>query len=174
MQTHIRRARPSDAETLARLAARTFADTFGADNTPDDVALHLATAYGATQQGAEIDDPEIDVLLAEVEGVLAGFAEVRSGETPGCVDGASPLELWRFYVDAPWHGRGVAHALMDEAERAAQQRGAFELWLSVWERNTRAQGFYSKRGFVQTGTKAFVVGTDVQTDWGMVKRLPRP
>ena len=60
---------------------------------------------------------------------------------------------------------------MQATERHALARGAHAIWLSVWERNPRAQAFYLKSGFRQAGTKPFVVGTDVQTDWVMVRSL---
>lgn len=167
----VRRAEAADAKALAELAARTFADAFGDSNTAEDMALHLTTKYGEAQQGAEIADPEIDVLVAEIDGAMAGYAMVHGGETPACVTLDAPMELWRFYVDRAWHGRGVAQALMEAVDEAARERGADALWLSVWEHNPRAQAFYSKCGFFQAGTKPFVVGTDVQTDWVMLRRL---
>ncbi len=42
----IRRATPADAAALAEIGARTFHDTFAADNRPDDMAAHLATTFG--------------------------------------------------------------------------------------------------------------------------------
>ena len=39
--------------------------------------------------------------------MLAAFAQLRPGTGEG-VTGPDPIELWRFYVDHPWHGRGVA------------------------------------------------------------------
>lgn len=167
----IRRAVASDAVALAALAARTFSETFGADNNPDDLALHLATSYRVSQQGAEIANPAWDSLLAEVDGALAGFAQLREGAHPDCVTHPHPVELYRFYVDRPWHGRGVAQQLMAAVLDTARERRADALWLSVWERNARAQAFYAKCGYARAGEKAFVVGTDVQTDWVMVRPL---
>lgn len=167
----IRRAVASDAVALAALAARTFSETFGADNNPDDLALHLATSYGVSQQGAEIANPAWDSLLAEVDGALAGFAQLREGAHPDCVTQPHPVELYRFYVDRPWHGRGVAQQLMAAVLDTARERRADALWLSVWERNARAQAFYAKCGYARASEKAFVVGTDVQTDWVMVRPL---
>ncbi|MDQ3653304.1 MAG: hypothetical protein M3458_24085 [Acidobacteriota bacterium] len=37
----IRRANSDDADLLAELGARTFSETFAADNTPEDMALTL-------------------------------------------------------------------------------------------------------------------------------------
>lgn len=170
----IRRATADDASTLAEFAARTFVATFGASTTDADLALFVQTAYGAQQQGAEIADPSVDVFIAEESGVLAGFAQLRDGPAPDCVTDDAPIELWRFYVDRPWHGRGVARSLMEAVEQQARARGATSIWLSVWEENVRAQAFYAKAGFRQAGTKDFVVGSDIQTDWVMVRALRVP
>src|SRR5262245_56613662 len=99
---------PADAAPLAALAARTFRDTFAASNTEDDMEHFLASTYGVEQQSAELMDSDVTTLLAEVDGDLAGYAQVRTGHTPDCVRGEAPVELWRFYVDQPWLGRGVA------------------------------------------------------------------
>ncbi len=83
----IRRADASDAEELARFAARTFSEAFGAENTPENMALYLAKAYGPTQQGAELRNPAWTTLLAEEGKSLAGYAQVRTGAAPSCVTG---------------------------------------------------------------------------------------
>ena len=163
----------SDAAALAELAARTFRETFAADTPPEDMALHLAQAYGTQQQQRELADPDITTLLIEVDGHLAGYAQVRSGVAPECVTGESPVELWRFYVAQPWQGRGVAQALMHRVELEAHRRGGRTLWLGVWERNARAKAFYQKSGFSDAGSHVFMVGTDAQTDRIMVRSLHR-
>jgi len=167
----IRKAEVSDAEELALFAARTFSETFGGENTPEDLALHLAKAYGPAQQGAELRDPAWTTLLAEEGTTLAGYAQIRTGPAPSCVTGESPIELYRFYVDSPWQGRGVAGVLMQAVKDRARRRGANSLWLGVWERNARAQAFYRKHGFVKVGRQVFVVGTDPQTDDVMLSPL---
>jgi diamine N-acetyltransferase len=171
----IRRAEPADAAALAALGARTFADTFGADNSPDDLSAYLAGAYGAPQQRAEIDDPAVITLLVESNGrassSLVAFGQVRRGAAPPCMTLPEPVEIWRFYVDRAWHGRGVAHALMDAMLEAGRQLGGASVWLSVWERNPRAIAFYTKCGFTTVGSKVFIVGTDHQTDCVMAREI---
>jgi len=167
----IRRGVPADAGLLADLAASTFRQTFAAENRPEDMALHVSRAFGVAKQEAELANPAMTTLLAEVEGQLAGYAQLRAHAVPDCVRGASPLELWRFYVAAPWHGRGVAHALMKRVEVEARAREAQTLWLGVWERNERAKSFYRKCGFLDVGSQTFVLGTDVQTDRIMARSL---
>ena len=171
MTVVIRAGVPGDASALAQLADRTFRDTFAADNRPEDVALHCAHAYGPAQQERELRDPAIATLLAVIDGQLAGYAQLREGETPACVDGEAPIELWRFYVARSWHGRGIAQALMRAVEGEALGRGARTLWLGVWERNARAKAFYEKTGFTDVGSHLFVVGTDPQTDRILARSL---
>lgn len=171
MPPTIRLARANEAPALADLAARTFRDAFGADNRPADLALHLATAYGTVQQSAELADSDIITLVAEDDGLLVAFAQLRRGQPPACVRGVAPIELWRFYLSAAWHGRGLAQPLMNRAVQVAQDAGATTLWLGVWERNPRAIAFYRKVGFVDVGQHVFTVGSDPQTDRIMTRPL---
>ncbi len=134
---------------------------------------YLAETYGHDLQRAELADQSIATLLAEGGEGLAGFAQVRDHDVPPCVTGPDPVELWRFYVDQRWHGRGLAQQLMRAVDDEARARGARTLWLGVWERNFRAQAFYSKCGFIDVGSHAFMLGTDRQTDRVMA-RPPRP
>jgi diamine N-acetyltransferase len=172
--TTIRVAGPADAAVLAELGARTFRDAFGAENTPENMALYLERAYGLSQQTAELTDPGMATLLAEMDGQPAGFAQLRESPAPGFVTGPGPIELWRFYVDRPWQGRGVAQALMAGARAEAARRGGRTLWLAVWERNERAMAFYRKCGFLDVGSQPFILGGDRQTDRVMAATLGSP
>jgi ribosomal protein S18 acetylase RimI-like enzyme len=169
--TSIRPAQPRDATALASFAARTFRETFEADNTAENMALYLATNYGPERQGAEIDDPGIITLLAEDGRRLAGYAQLHEGPAPDSVAGAAPIEIRRFYVDRNWQGRGVAQALMMASLESAMKRGARTVWLAVWERNLRAQAFYRKCGFEDCGAQDFLLGRDRQTDRVMERAL---
>ena len=167
----IRAATVADTQALAEFGARTFFETFAADNTPEDMRLHLKSAWHPDLQRAEILDAGLDTLLAFVGGQLAGFAQLRPAPPPAGIGALKPVELKRFYVDKPWQGQGVARALMDAVEQRARAHEARELWLGVWERNERAHAFYRKCGFCKVGTQIFVVGTDPQTDHVMLRVL---
>lgn len=165
----IRLATVADAESLARLARRTFSDTFGADNSPEDLALHLDRAFTPAQQARELADPAARTLLLHVGPTLAAYAQLRRGPAPECVASALPIELWRFYVAKDWHGQGVAQALMQRVVAEARELRADAIWLGVWERNPRAIAFYGKAGFVDVGSHVFLLGNDAQTDRIMVR-----
>lgn len=167
----IRRATPADANLLAEFGARTFSDTFAADNTPEDMAAYLAAAFSPSMQAAELADPRATLLVAEAEGEVAGYAHLRAGEAPGCVSGDKPVEIVRLYAGRAYHGRGVGAALMRACLEAAQEAGGATLWLGVWERNARARAFYGRWGFREVGAHEFRLGTDMQTDILMEKAL---
>jgi ribosomal protein S18 acetylase RimI-like enzyme len=176
MAIDVRPATRADADALSRLAAATFRDTFAGSSTPADMAHYLAEAFTPAQQAREIADPAAIVLLAEDRSdagsvSLIGYAHLVAGAAPAAVTGPAAIELKRLYVDRAWHGRGVAHLLMDAGLHAARRRGAETVWLGVWEHNPRAIAFYSKYGFTRVGQHTFVLGTDAQTDWLFARPL---
>jgi diamine N-acetyltransferase len=167
----VRHGRPEEAAELAAFGERLFRDAFTEQNRAGDLEMYVGTAYGEPQQAAELSDPVITTLIAEVDGRLAGFAQLRPGKTPSSVAASAPIELWRFYVDRPFQGRGVARTLMNSVFDAARARGAETMWLGVWERNPRAQAFYRKCGFMDVGQQAFQLGSNTQTDRVMARCL---
>jgi GNAT superfamily N-acetyltransferase len=167
----IRLGTAADAALLAVLARDTFFDTFASSNDAGDMALHLDRSYGVAQQTSELTDPSITTLLVEEGGEVVAYAQVREGHVPGCVTGAAPIELWRFYVQRGWHGQGIAQALMARVVTEAAAAGAKTLWLGVWEHNHRARAFYGKCGFTDVGEHVFLFGTDPQTDRVMARPL---
>jgi GNAT superfamily N-acetyltransferase len=170
----VRHGVPADAARLSAFGYRVFHAAFAADNDPDDFEAYIAAAYTPAAQARELADPTITTLLAaDAHDVLLAFAQVRASAVPDCVADSSAVELWRFYVDQAWHGRGVARVLMDVVHDEARRRGAGAIWLGVWEHNPRAQAFYRKCGFTPVGSHIFMVGSDPQTDQIWQLRLGR-
>jgi diamine N-acetyltransferase len=168
-----RSARPDEAALLAELGASTFAETFEAANTPENFSAYMRTAFGEPIQRAELLDPETTVFFAERAGDVVGYVMLREGRTPSIVPAADALEIARLYARRRAVGTGVGAALMQRALAEAAGRGKDAVWLGVWERNERAIRFYESWGFHRCGTQPFVLGTDLQTDLVMVRRLAR-
>ena len=166
----IRYAVPEDAAALASLGARSFQDTYAAFNTAENMALHLASTFSPEQQRSEIEDPNGFILVAQASDLIA-YAHVTREIVPPAVGDGKALEVKRFYVDRSWHGRGVAQRLMTATCKAAAERGAATVWLTVWDRNPRAIAFYRKVGFTDAGFIPFRLGNETQTDFLMVKAL---
>jgi ribosomal protein S18 acetylase RimI-like enzyme len=163
----IRIATSSDVTLLAELGARTFADSFAADNTPDDMAAYLAKSFSPKKQATELAEPGTAFLIAEDDGHPLGYTRLREGNVPGCVTGRHPVEIVRLYSVKEMIGRGVGAALMQACLEEARNRGCDVIWLDVWEKNLRAIAFYRKWGFEKVGEQGFQLGDDLQTDWLM-------
>ncbi|HYK21357.1 MAG TPA: GNAT family N-acetyltransferase [Pyrinomonadaceae bacterium] len=167
----IRHGTPDDAGLLSELGARTFSETFAADNTAENLAAYIATSFNVAQQTAELEDPASTFLIAEIDGRAAGYAKLHDGEPEKAVEGADPVELVRLYVSRDWLGRGIGEQLMRACVDEARQAGHDTIWLGVWERNARAQAFYRKWDFRAVGEHVFQLGSDLQRDILMERRL---
>jgi ribosomal protein S18 acetylase RimI-like enzyme len=168
---NIRRASIEDAELLADLGARTFAETFSKDNTPEDMAAYTAASFSLERLTEELTDPLSIFFVAEVDGSAAGYAKIHPGEASEAVEGQKPIELVRLYVAQAWLGRGVGPALMQRCLDEARGRGFQTIWLGVWERNHRAQAFYRKWNFREVGEHIFQLGSDPQRDVVMQRAI---
>ena len=82
------------------------------------------------------------------------------------------LELKRIYILKEHQGKGIAQKLMAFIIEYATQNDFKVVWLGVWEHNYRAQKFYEKYGFINSGhTHDFPIGNTPQTDIWMWKFL---
>ena len=157
-----RDATPADAATMADIGPRTFTETFGHLYTPENLAAFL-TNHAVENWERELADPRYTIRLAEQDGQAVAFAKLGPPGLPFAVTGPT-AELKQFYVLKPWHGTGVAPALMDWVLAESRARGAGQLFLSVFVDNHRAQRFYARYGFEAVGSYAFMVGTHADED----------
>ena len=168
----IRRATVEDAAILADLAARLFAETFGAMNDPDDMRDYLASAFSESGQAAELAEPDRSVLMVfDADNQPVGYAMLLRGSRGTGVVAERPAELQRIYVDRRLHGRGVGDLLMARCVEQARAWNSDVLWLGVFQKNPRAIAFYQRSGFTVVGTQTFMLGRDLQHDFVMARPL---
>jgi GNAT superfamily N-acetyltransferase len=169
----IRQATTADAALFTSIARSTFVDTFGKDNTPEDMAQYCAAAFDEDIQRRELMDDRNIVLVAERSEDVVGYAMLRTANAPNCVADTDAIEIARLYSVSRVIGTGVGAALMQRCLEIAAERGHLSIWLGVWEHNPRAIAFYERWGFIDVGTKSFVLGTDLQTDRVMMRAVAR-
>ncbi|QEO08753.1 GNAT family N-acetyltransferase [Protaetiibacter larvae] len=166
----VRAADGTDAAPLAALAALTFPLACPPHVTAESIAAFLAANLSEARFADYLADAARDVLLAEVDGQLVGYAMLVAGE-PADADVAAAVrirptvELSKCYVHPDHHGAGAASALMGAVLDAARERGVAGVWLGVNQLNERAQRFYGKHGFARVGTKRFLVGDRYEDDF---------
>lgn len=156
-----------DVETIDRLFRTSFVDTFGPLYAPDDLAAFFAR-FTPEAWAAELADPRYAFRIAERDGDPVGYAKLGPVKLPVVPQGEG-AELHQLYMLGSAHGSGLGAQLMDWVIGAARDRGADELFLSVFTENHRAQRFYRRYGFEIVGPYHFMVGK--QADEDVIMRL---
>jgi len=163
----------NDAEVLSALSMQTFYDTFTGTCTEEDMQSFLESYFNLKQVQSELSNEDDFYFLAEVEGKVAGYLRFMEDYANfSLMKQWKSLELKRIYVSKGYQGRGVAQQLMDHILKFAKENNYGVVWLGVWEHNLRAQKFYEKYGFINSGyTHDFPIGNTPQTDYWMWKFL---
>ena len=160
----IRKGDPRDAADLSRLAARLFRLAYEGQMPERDLELYIAEDFGLAQQRRELEDHRIATLLAEIDGEIVGYAQLRQKPVPVEGDFDIALELWRIYLERACQGAGIGRRLLAAVGKSARNLGAERIWLGVWEQNCAALAFYRRNGFEAIGSQPFEIGTELHTD----------
>ncbi|MEU4624527.1 GNAT family N-acetyltransferase [Actinoplanes sp. NPDC023801] len=176
MTTITRPARPGDEAVLHDLAARTFWLACPPGTAQADIDAFVAAHLSEKSFAGYLADPARTIVIVSVDDRPAGYSMLVSGpitdpDVSAVVDGATSVELSKFYLTAERHGGGAAHELMSETLVAAARTGARTCWLGVNQRNERAARFYAKHGFEVVGVKRFLVGSEWHDDHIRQRRL---
>jgi ribosomal protein S18 acetylase RimI-like enzyme len=81
-----------------------------------------------------------EMAVAVVDGAVVGFVLVDRDEVE------------QLYVSSSHRGKGIADALMKEAERRIKANGHTRGWLAVVPDNARARAFYERAGWCDEGS----------------------
>lgn len=170
----IRRADLNDVALLQNIGTKTFSDTFGNTCTKEDMRGVLELFFNAAQVASELGDDADNFFFFEEDGITKGYLRIHAKHACPLesFQNRNCIELVRLYVLKEFHGTGVADALMNFAVDFARRQACNVMYLSVWEYNFRARGFYEKHGFVNTGIENdFPLGSTPQTDYWFVREL---
>lgn len=171
MTTTLRRATSDDAAILSHISYVTFEQTWDFFYTPEILKQYLEENYSEEAIRRELLDPDVMNFLAFVDGELAGFMKLSRKQTLAYWITDRCIELCRIYVYKKFQDQKVGKLLMEKAIEVAKEEGMESIVLGVWENNHKAVKFYTGFGFEQIGTHPFIVGTQVDTDWVMRKRV---
>lgn len=159
-------------DTLLPIARRIFTEAFSHLYEREAFTAFCQQAYACDgAMSRDFSNPEVDWKVAIANGEVVGYAKLTPLRAPAVRPALDSLELQQIYVLADWHGSGVAQALMEWAIATARDRGAEELYLTVFDHNQRAKRFYTRHGFEEVGHCTFVLGERVDDDRIWRKRL---
>lgn len=155
LKPHLRAATPKDAVTIAALSVQVFLDTYATEGIRPDLALEAFTHYSAEAFAVRLAESSRRLLVSERNHGLLGFAEIVLSALPAPAGPMVGAELVRLYVQPQAQGLGIGRELMRAAESAASNGGLTCLWLTAWEGNHRARGFYEALGYIDIGATTY-------------------
>jgi ribosomal protein S18 acetylase RimI-like enzyme len=157
----LRPATREDEQALRRLDA----DTWSWQSSPAPPATPDRSFFGP-------DDDPGDVLVALIDGELAGYVKVRP--PTGLESNSHVLAIHGLAVRPEYQRRGVARTLVEAAVEAAAAQGARRLTLRVLGPNTGARAFYEACGFEVEGVlrEEFLLDGRYVDDVLMARRVP--
>jgi putative acetyltransferase len=128
-RTAYRPARCEDARRLHEIRRRSILEI-----APPEMPFAEAQAWAGrlTPAGMAQKLRELEVWVAELEGVAVGWGAIRGDRLEG------------LYVSTEFAGQGVGAGLLDRLEGLMRERGLLSVHL---EASSNARGFYLRRGY---------------------------
>ncbi|GAB2185578.1 N-acetyltransferase family protein [Roseibium sp. LAB1] len=152
--SEITRARTADINALAALSIEVWLDTYATDGIPDSYASHVLQAYAPQVFTAVLQSPDKHLIVCRNSVGLLGYLKLDLKARP-VENGCGSAEIETLYVRRHHQGRGVGTRLLEAASCLARDAGHSKLFLTVYEGNRKAIGFYEAQGMVTEGHWTF-------------------
>ena len=119
--------------------------------TRDDLAGIWRVRYAVVENTLKPGRIEDDEVVGQLEASGRGWVVEEDGEIAAFAIGdATGANVWALFVDPRAEGRGYGSRLHDTMVEWLWTHGLTTLWLSTG-RDTKARGFYERRGWRCTG-----------------------
>jgi len=146
----IRRATPADLPAIGRLGALLVEEHYHFDPQRFLAARPETPSGYASFLGAQLEDPDKAVLVADDKRDVIGYAYAAiEGYDYMALRGPAGL-LHDIIVDPERRGGGVGRLLLDAALMFFRSRGVPRVVLSTAEQNEAAQRLFASKGFRRT------------------------
>lgn len=130
----IRPAEPDETEAIFVVHVAAIIAHGPAVYTEKQVAAWAAKTDGTERYAASIEDPSIEIVVAESDDCIVGFGEldVENGE------------IKAIFVDPDYSDRGIGSSLLSHFEQRLRDEGFSRVRLRA---ALNAVGFYERRGY---------------------------
>ena len=149
----IRPLRLDDCSKIGPLMREIWLDAYHGIQTEQELLTQSYKVHTPEKIAQEIDDPAMHSIVAVYEDRIIGHA--RSDLNNGVV------EIARLYVLRDFYGQGIGKALLQHVDSFFDPK--YEVWLDVFEENSRALNFYLSQGYevMRRDTEVQTEGQDV-------------
>lgn len=161
----IHTVKPEEVDTLYQLSVQTFKETFEAQNTAEDMQAYIEDQLNLNQLTTELKNQDSVFYFARLDKEIVGYLKLNfnKAQKESVLEGKA-FEIERFYILKLHQGKGLGSQLFKKAIKIGKDKGYKLLWLGVWEQNTKALEFYTKKGLTAFDSHLFQLGQDAQTD----------
>ena len=163
----IRVAGIQDAGLITEIARKTFMETYGEMNTPENMEAYLQSQFSDERIKEEMESRHSRFFLAYLDEIPVAFTKVRDDRKAKKLEQLKALEIQRIYVLQEYQGFSLGKAMLDMIKDLARKEGYQTIWLQVWQKNSKAIRFYQKAGFMVFETASFLLGSSNQQDFLM-------
>ena len=167
----LRKCKLEDVKELQLISYETFQATFSHQNSPENMKSYLNKAYTIEQLRKELSNEFTQFFFVLTDDEIAGYLKVNMSDAQTEEMGEEAFEIERIYIRTEFQKQGLGRYLLEKAISIAVECNKTKVWLGVWENNQNAISFYKKMGFIQTGSHAFYMGDEEQTDFIMMKNI---
>lgn len=167
---NIRKVQSGDLSLLRALSISTFVETFGDQNTPEDMQNYVCKSFSETHLSQELENPNSEFYFAVFNREIVGYLKLNTGDAQTDDKLPNALEIERIYIKSGFQGKSFGKELFQFALDQAKDQKRDWLWLGVWDQNKKAIAFYEHHGLEVFDGHAFKLGNDLQQD--LLMKLP--
>lgn len=173
-KTHFRiiEADASHVGFLSTFGSDSFIEAYASTLPLPELEKYTATAFSESTVLDEINGSLATYFIClDSTSIPCGYSKLLLSNPPDCINPDGSIELQRLYVNGNYRSQGIGKLLSLHGESYARNRRLRNMWLRVWEGNTRAQEAYLRWSYSVVGKEPYQVGDDERTVVLMCKSL---
>lgn len=145
----ISKAKPEEVLEIKKLLKETWMSTYAHIFSPESIELVTSEWHSPELLVQQINNPDNFFAVAKDENIIVGMCNaslLQEGKT---------VNVQRLHISPSYQRQGIGSKLMNEIVKAFPKASMVEL--EVEKQNYKAQAFYKKLGFKESGEKVFEV-----------------
>ncbi|WP_310603224.1 GNAT family N-acetyltransferase [Anaerosporobacter sp.] len=167
MEVLMKQCTENEIGTLHEFSCKTFIETYGSKNTPENMQFYLDNNLNIEKLRADLLSENVYFYFLYTDDELSGYVKLNVAPAQTDINDEKSLEIERIYVAEEFQGKGLGKHLMNKAIEVAKEKKKEYIWLGVWDQNEKAIRFYKKHDFQKAGEHSFFLGDEKQVDYIM-------
>lgn len=163
-------AKMEDALRISILFKQVYIQTYATEGITVEFANFITQRFSPEYVASSIKNSPGQILVAYNDGNPIAVAELDYNATCSIGEIKAP-ELSKFYILERFYGQGIGIGLIEFLEKEVRLKGHEELWLVVYEKNSRAISFYQKQGYSPIGKVDFKMEFNTYKNHVLHKKL---